>query len=66
MSAAVQRDKGKCEGCGGKTRISPTSHPHQFAWRCTRCEGAGVISWYHGAEPPTFERTAVDGQALLF
>ena len=43
----------RCDRCGTDIRVVPVSD-WEFEYRCL-CGESGVISWFHGSEPPKFE-----------
>ena len=47
----TQREFITCDRCGEKAQVTKLTD-HEFKVHC-RCEG--LISWFHGAEPPRFE-----------
>ena len=49
----TQKPTIRCDRCGLIVLVTKET-PYEFGYRC-RCGEAGVISWYHGAEPPTFQ-----------
>ncbi len=55
----IQRDVIKRDRCGERAKVTQIT-PYEFSVDC-RCEG--LISWFHGAEPPKFEG---DKQGELF
>ena len=46
-----QRSEIICERCGERAKVTRLT-AYEFSVAC-RCEG--LISWFHGADPPEFE-----------
>ena len=72
MKAAVQPARIGCQSarvppCRGLTTpLRPTESPWEFEGRCERCGAAVLVSWFHGAPAPVFERPQASGQGQLF
>lgn len=62
--SAVQRDRDRCDLCGGQVTIRPTVSLWEFAWSCGSCGRAGMISHAHRSPPPTFEAEPVAAVTL--
>ncbi len=61
----TQSNTMRCDQCGQAIVIVRIT-PFEFAYRCLPpCTYAGVISWFHGAQPPQFEPHVVEQPSLF-
>ena len=60
----TQRDRVRCDRCGGMQIVTPTPSPWEFAMKC-ECGESHWISWAHANPPPTFQHSEPQQQELF-